>query len=210
MLLSRYTASRVSLFHTFPLTKSLIHQMNCFTFLGRVYIHSYKYMLNGRHVITGAPLSIYSILFTYYDPGDSGFDRAFSDCRTDIIIMYMRMRNGKRIHTKYMQNAFICGGHIDIFYYALENCLWSGSLDATFHTACMYGHIDAVTKLLPHVDVLSNYGNGLFQASRFARKDAVTLLLSRDTYPNDILDACIRMTHNKDVRSILLNAKVIT
>jgi len=192
MHLTRYTASRVSLFHTFPLTPSLI--------LGGC-IRSITHDDTHKNPI-GAPLSVYSILFTYYDPGDTGFDRVFSCGRTDILMTYMRC--GKPLHIKYLEYAYYYG-YIDVFDYALKTGLWIGNLDQVFATACRIGYLDAVKKLLPHI---VNRDRGLIHACENSHVSIVTLLLSRDTYSNVTLTDCIRVTHNQYIKQMLRRQKL--
>jgi len=195
MHLTRYTASHVSLFHTFPLTQSLIHNMSCCVLDDRIYVCATRR--------TGAPLSVYSILFTYYDPGttDNGFASVYVAGRSDILMMYMR--SGKPLHTRDLGLTLYYYGYSDIFYYAIENGMWTGSLDEVFVTTCKYGHTDYVTQLLPHIDVHQQDDRGLFESCRFSREDMVRLLLARDTYPRKTLAKCIRSTANSSIRTML-------
>lgn len=154
----------------------------------------------------GAPLCVYSILFTYYDPGAEGFDCAFYDDRIDIVMMYMRMRSGKRIHVKYVSQAIVCGW-MQLFDYATDNGMWTGDIHDVYNTACTYDCVHAVTKLLPHVDVHGQDDSGLFRACSHSCERVVSLLLARDEYSGVTLNACICATYGDIIKKMLYTCK---
>jgi len=200
MHLTRYTSSRPSLMHTFPMTRAIVQNINGYTHDESIIV---CIQINGT---IGVPISLYSILFAYYDPGTRGIDYATCGARPDILILYMLSR-GKPLHSDYIHNSFFFR-NIQVLDCAIENGLWVGSLDKVFVTACLRGLTDTVIKLLPHVDVHCHGDNGLYFACEYEYEDIVRILLDRDKYPVYAISRCQQCNNNSDtVKKLLRDAK---
>jgi len=213
MHLTRHTACRVSLLHTLVIAPTMIHDMDyyildeCIRSIqknDRFLLITCDDMDKPVDLPLGVPLSVYSILFTYYDPGAEGFEDALVSDRPDIVMMYMRSQ--KPIHTTLIDYAYECDFE-DIFDYAISNGMWIGSLDEVFHSVCKGGHRNDVIKLLPHVDIHCQDDRGLYLACYHNNISVIILLLSRGIYSGVTLSRCIQATQNQNVRSMLLKKK---